>query len=135
MILSIQQILDRARHRPAGYVEDIVSHSSVLGDQLLIEDSEYIRLRKKYRGRQPMPPLLADLLADYQAAIKPFIGVGFLTIPQKRYEARAAVCDQCDFWNATAFDNRGACEHPGRPCRKIQRWLNNEFCAAGKWKE
>jgi hypothetical protein len=53
MILSLQSLSKTALSRPAGYLEDVLSHAQVDGDKVTLSQESYSLLVKKYRGPQP----------------------------------------------------------------------------------
>jgi hypothetical protein len=53
MILSLQSLSKTALSRPAGYLDDVLSHAQVDGDKVTLSQESYSLLVKKYRGPQP----------------------------------------------------------------------------------
>lgn len=71
MRLRIARIHEAARDRPAGYVEEVLSHgSSVDGEWLEISSEALGALRKKYRS-EPSPSTRRGLGDAIEALVKP----------------------------------------------------------------
>lgn len=52
MTFKLSMIQATAKLRPTGYYDDVVSCGVVVGDSVVLEDSEYERLRIKYGASQ-----------------------------------------------------------------------------------
>ena len=68
MKLSISRIHAAAADRPAGYVQDVLSHGEVSGEWLVISNEALAQLREKYRMGESMPEMprakgLGDLVS------------------------------------------------------------------------
>lgn len=68
MKLLISRIHAAAADRPAGYVQDVLSHGEVSGEWLVISNEALAQLREKYRTGESMPEMprtkgLGDLVS------------------------------------------------------------------------
>lgn len=52
-VFTLESIRNTAARRPAGYVEDILSHGTVTGDSVSLSDDAYNALVAKYRTPKP----------------------------------------------------------------------------------
>lgn len=54
--LSLTSLQKTARKRPEGYLDDVLSHATVEGDKVMLEDEPYRMLVRKYRpATEPEP--------------------------------------------------------------------------------
>ncbi len=76
-------------------------------------------------------PTLTELTANFASAMTRWASAGFQTVTKEQYDARAAICSSCEFWDATARLGLGKCKACG--CTKFKRWLATERCPKQKW--
>lgn len=57
---TLSSIRKLASERPAGYVEDVLSHGTVEGERVVLSDDAYNTLFIKYRGQPPKPAPVAS---------------------------------------------------------------------------
>jgi hypothetical protein len=136
---TLEQLREKARIRPAGYFEDVLALASVDGDVVTLDQESYRILSARYRGAsadsRPLEPTAAELAANFSSAIARWTATGFPVVSRVIYDARAAVCAQCEFWDAAARLGLGKCGHKKCGCTKMKRWLATEQCPLGKWSD
>ena len=105
LLLSI--IEATAKHRPAGYYDDVVAHGTVEGTSLVLDDATFRQLCAKYRG--------SPMQQSSEAA----------TLATERY----AVCKTCD----ETLDNGHGCKLHAGCCFGAWRTDAANKCPKGKW--
>jgi len=136
---TLDQLRKKAAIRPAGYMEDVLAAASVEGDSVTLDQAAYQTLSAKYRGTsaapRPQEPTAAELAANFSSALARWSAAGFPVVSRETYEARAAVCEPCEFWDGAARLGLGKCRHKKCGCTKMKRWLATEKCPLGKWSD
>ena len=56
MKIKLRDIQIKAKERPTGYLEDVLSKGKVIGDYLEISPENYLKLTSKYRQSPPKLP-------------------------------------------------------------------------------
>lgn len=138
MRINIEAIKNKAKERPEGYVEDVLSQGVVVGNFLEIEALKYKKLLDKYAPNTPMPaakccnqmPPVATQLKNAANAAGRVVGAlvrgeGVLA-PQDEVERRKGICGGCQFLNGNRCSKCG-CFYS----RKVQ--LLTEKCPIGLW--
>lgn len=54
MRAPVRLLYDRAKDRPAGYLEDFLAAGAIRGEFIEIPDAEFERLKKKWAGKEPI---------------------------------------------------------------------------------
>jgi hypothetical protein len=84
IILSRASLQNTALSRPAGYLEDVLSHAHVDGDKVTLSPESYRLLVRKYRGPQPKaatprPPKVEEVGhgpgTELKALLKDWLGI------------------------------------------------------------
>ncbi len=135
--IKLSQIASKARTRPEGYVEYVLSLGKIVGDFLELEDHVFNEIRKKYREETPKDPKPEEMVRNFSLAMGKWIKAGFKVVDQEKHNARAAICQgneltpKCDFWEPGARLGMGKCKKCG--CTKMKLWLATEKCPVDKW--
>ena len=134
---TLDQLRAKAAMRPPGYFEDVLAAASVEGESVTLDQETFQILAGKYRessaAPRPQEPTAAELAANFSSALARWSAAGFPVTSRLTYEARATVCEPCEFWDATARLGLGKCLHKKCGCTKMKRWLATEKCPVGKW--
>lgn len=89
--------------------------------------------RRALAGRPPpappKDPTVTELAENFTAAMERWASAGFKTVTREEYDARAAACDACPYWDPNGWFGLGKCKAPGCGCTKFKRWLATEQCA------
>lgn len=65
--ITIEQLKARAQHRPAGYVDDVLSMATRDGDTLRLTPAAWTALRAKYQHATPdETPLLPEIIRRFE---------------------------------------------------------------------
>lgn len=136
---TLDQLREKAAIRPPGYFEDVIAAASVEEDSVTLDQVAYQTLSAKYRGSSAAPPptepTAAELAANFTVAVARWSAAGFPVVSRKIYDARAAICAPCEFWDGSARLDLGKCTHKKCGCTKMKRWLATEKCPLGKWSD
>ena len=134
---TLDQLREKAERRPAGYMEDVLAVASLEVETITLDQESYQLLAGKYRGTsgapRPREPTAAELAANFSTAIARWSAAGFPVVSRETYDARAAVCGPCAFWDAAARLGLGKCKKCG--CARMKRWIATEKCPLGKWSD
>ena len=134
----------------ARYGAGFAKHLQALaGGRGYVSDREYVEVRKQYLGSvdmksgrigignstkpRPPEPTIAELATNFAGAMSRWAADGFAVLDRAGYDARATVCDACEFWDGAARLGLGKCKAPGCGCTGMKRWLATEKCPLGKW--
>ncbi|HEY8965145.1 MAG TPA: hypothetical protein VIM58_01805 [Candidatus Methylacidiphilales bacterium] len=134
--------------RPPGYLDDVLAHGTVDGDEIVFDDAAYAALAAKYRTpqptaaagtpTQPTPPPTKNGLPDVGTlalnlakASARFAATGFKQVHPATLAARKAVCAACPDWEAQGYAGLGRCRKCG--CSGVKLGWASERCPAGKW--
>lgn len=120
--IQLQHISDMAKHRPAGYYEDVLSSGVVVGDTLVLDDAVYNALCRKYR---PTMPGISEMVGNFAKAIGEWAGKGFPVVSNEQFTSRYDVCRACENWTGYR------CKICG--CTKMKLWLETEKCPERRW--
>ena len=85
------------------------------------------------RPVMPNEPSVADLARNFATATAKWADAGFPVAGSALYDARTAICEACDLWDAGARLGLGKCNHPDCGCTKFKRWMKTERCPLGRW--
>lgn len=141
--ISLREIADKARRRPAGYYEEVVSRGVIKGDEIEFTDEAFGELRRKYRATKtqslPPEPTALELAANFTRAMARWSAAGFPVVSEDGYHARSQTCEgvepelRCAHWDGAANLGLGKCKAPGCGCTRFKRWLATEKCPLDKW--
>jgi hypothetical protein len=139
MKIPIQHILARAKHRPPGYIEEVLAAAGIsmvgtrstaspssLPSILDLPSSTYEELCAKYRP--PIPDLRA-LATDYAGATAAWRIAGFPVLDERSAYARADICALCAEFRLK--DGKLTCRAYG--CEPLKFWLEVTPCLLEKW--
>ena len=80
----------------------------------------------------PLPaiklPTVVELATNFGSAMVKWVAAGVPTVTHEQYQVRAAACEPCPYWDASARMNLGRCSAPGCGCTSLKRWLATEEC-------
>jgi hypothetical protein len=134
---TLDQLREKARIRPPGYYEEVLSLAAVDGDSVSLRDEDYRQLIEKYRdtaaAKPPEEPSALELAANFSVAVSKWAAAGFPVVHREVFEARSEVCSACAFWDGSARLGLGKCTHRKCGCTRMKRWLATEGCPLGKW--
>ena len=121
MIFTIGQLEAWAKHRPEGYMEDVLAAGQRNGDQVELSDDAFAALLQKYR------PSARSRAASLLQAAGRWLADGLQLSDSELEWERSAVCSLCHGWDAKA----GQCLLC--TCTKLKLKLRSEKCPVGKW--
>jgi len=131
------RLAESARVRGDGFTESILAIAERDGEYLVIPVEAWHRLTERHglpgQTQRIAEPSIADLASNFATAISRWTAAGFSTVTREQYDARAAVCDACEYWDGNARLGLGKCGAPGCGCTAMKRWLSTEKCPLGKW--
>lgn len=121
------QLEHRAKQRPQGYIEDVLRHAVVEGDDISLSEEDHKALVEKYSA-----PGLMTMARTSGFSMKQWIENGGQVVTQEQYDARLDVCKGCEFWKGNAMINGGRCMKCG--CfTKFKLRMATEKCPIDKW--
>jgi hypothetical protein len=134
MRIPLQHVLERARHRPPGYVEEVLAAAGIsspveslpLTSYLELPTSVYEALCAKYR---PAAPELRALATDYEKAIASWRSAGYPVLDEAAADTRADRCALCEQFRIK--DGRLVCRAYG--CEPLKFWLGSTPCLLDRW--
>ena len=130
MEIPLSELRDRARFRPPGYLEDVTSQGTIIGDTIDIPDDRLAALRLKYNLPLPNP---LELASNFGRAMASWIASGFPIVSEAEYRARLGPggCADCPHWHPGQLLGLGRCDRC--QCTRLKHWLRTEKCPVGKW--
>lgn len=131
MTFTLQQLLDHARRRPPGYIEDILAAAGITESvqslspsaTINLQPATFNQLRAKYQ------PTLHALATDYQNTTQPWRVGGIPVLDETAADARADTCALCAEFRLK--DGRLICRAWG--CEPLMFWLKSTPCLFQKW--
>lgn len=129
----------KAVNNTIGYYDDVISSGSIVGNTLLLEDSVYMELKKKYNTNtnsnnigcstcQP-PSLITQMKSVTKAAGAVFKGVikGIDTrVNAETLSTRVEICNACEFKSGNRCNKCG--------CNlSLKQSLSVSVCPINKW--
>jgi hypothetical protein len=98
MKLSLSQLRAKAKYRPPGYVEDVLSRGKMNGDLVELDDAVFEELRIKYK--EPERPALDVMAKGFFRSVAWWIANGVPVAPKRVFLARRERCESnvCGQW-------------------------------------
>jgi hypothetical protein len=151
---SLDYLRERAKVKPSGYFEDMVSHGTVEGESLKIHRDELAKLFQKYNNRNP-PKLfsvsngetpedfkkfvetegkeltVAQMSKNFASAMVEAAKTGFKKVTSDQHAQRMSICNSCQFWDGKARMGMGKCSKCG--CTGAKQWLASSSCPINLW--
>ena len=151
---SLEYLKERAKSKPKGYYEDMVSHGKIVGDQLEIHRDALSKLFYKYNGRNPpkvfgpktsegpddfqdfmkeneSSPTVVQMSKNFVSAMAEAAKTGFKKVTTQQHSDRMVICNSCKFWDGKARLGMGKCLKCG--CTGAKQWLASSKCPIGLW--
>ncbi len=133
-----------AKARRPGFETAVRAAAQSTPEGLRIARARYHEISTEYFQRpaalptptpQPPPdePTVAELAANFTGALGRWLSAGAPVVSAEIYATRAAACDACPHWSATARLGLGKCSAPGCGCTSLKRWLATERCPLAHW--
>jgi hypothetical protein len=123
--IPIVDIQERAKERPSGYFEDVMSQGKVDGEEIELEEAAFERLAEKYSGRVS----LAGMAGNFAKATFRWVTAGAPVVTEEEFKRRAAICESCPHWHPEALVVK--CDRCG--CSGLKLVLATERCPIGNW--
>jgi len=101
---------------------------------LCVDFYKFKEIKKTHKNKKISPPTALEMASNFTHAIKRWVSEGFPTVTEVEYKQRAAICNECKYWDGQARLGQGKCNAPGCGCTKLKRWISTEKCPMGKWK-
>lgn len=121
--IPISKLQEKAEVRPIGYLEDCMDAGNVCGDTLVLDDSAWRKLCKKYR--KPLPGMKA-ILANFGMAMLEWLDAGFPVTSREQFDQRHSICQSCDEWTGTRCAMCGC-------CIEFKPWIRTAKCPLNLW--
>jgi hypothetical protein len=127
---SIKAIKERAKNRPEGYYEDVISGGKIVGDYVEIDHFKAVELVEKYKNYQSMPSTL-QMIKNFGKAVSDevvAISNGKKSINEELSKKRIEICNSCEF-----IDKKSKrCTKCGCFLKWKTVWRSQK-CPIGKW--
>jgi hypothetical protein len=139
--LALLKKRSEEHQNPDGYVTAFTSAGEFTPDglylKLTFETYQRLNLEFRHKMQKGMPKELTvrELATNFGTAISTWASKGFKVVSKEDYDKRAAICNACPLWDATARMGLGRCGSVKCGCTKFKRWLYTEKCPEGKWPE
>ena len=130
---TYSSLKDKAKERPDGYLEHVLSYADVVAGRVFIDASDLDYLTKYYNGQQLLEPKLIDQAANLTKALSKWAKSGFKVADKDTIEDRKSNCESCEFWKHNGNMGLGKCNHAECGCTKVKWWLATEKCPIDKW--
>ena len=141
MKIKLNQLEEISKNRPVGYMEDCLSHGTIINDYLEITPSNYASLLVKYRGivthvkaqssccGNAMPPITQQIKNVSNAVgrvVKAVFNNQKIKASDEEIKRREIICNGCEYLNGKKCSRCG-CYY------KIKITLETEHCPEKKW--
>jgi hypothetical protein len=116
----------------AAQAEALAVRSDERGLWMTVEDWSTLGVKtvpRRSRANDLKPPTLAEMAANFGAAMARWQAAGYPVLDDSGYQDRLAVCHACEHWKAKALIPR--CKLCG--CFSFKLWLPTERCRLDKW--
>ena len=121
MRISLKLIHDKAKYRPEGYYDEVISHGAIDGNELVLNDDVYWQLCRKYN---PPLPSKVQMAANFAVSIAKFAASGFALVDERKYAERAGTCLDCP--HIVEDPEHWRCSKCG--CYDIKLWMATAQC-------
>jgi len=122
MKLHIDELKQRAKDRPKGYLTDCISRGKFDGTWLELDESQFEFLKQRYSNSLPG---VLEMLKNFSFSVLAWLDAGFPVTDKHKFQERMSHCIGCFDW----IDHR--CRKCG--CYALKQWLDTEHCPVGKW--
>lgn len=135
VLFSVDYLRERAKTKPEGYLEDMLSNGVVENNMLKMKLENVYMLFEKYGGEAIRPKLkeatTKEALYNFVSAMQESAKTGFKRVSSEKHKERLDICSQCRFWKQTAYLGMGKCRKCG--CSGLKLWLSTSRCPIQKW--
>ncbi len=134
--ITLEQLQERAKQRPADYVETVLAAADSRDAQgVWLTEESLEGLRRRYGVEEK--PSTGQLLTNFVGATARWAKAGFPVASEAEFRARMAICrgdettgrPACQYWRARALFPY--CRRCG--CLGWKPWLATERCPEGLW--
>jgi len=88
-------------------------------------------IKERVRLAQLSQPKTIAKIRSASASVAKWARAGFVSVSEKTYNEREAICNACEFWQPDGNFGMGKCLKCG--CAKGKLKLPHEKCPIGKW--
>jgi hypothetical protein len=126
--VRIEDVERQARHRPEGYVSDVLGRGRVADGWVEWDEATWYELAARYGSAEDDLPGLGRMVAGFSWALARWAAAGFAVVEEAEYRRRRAACEACPEWCTGPVPRCRLCG-----CYALKLWLSTEKCPLKKW--
>lgn len=113
IVIPLQNLYEKAKQRPEGYIEDVLSYATISGENYILNEEDYEMLKNKYRNYK------SKLINAEQVSINEIL-----------IKSRLEICRNCEEYNGNICEIK----YPKGVCYcSWNDFLINGECPLKKW--